>query len=75
MPLIAALCLAAGTWHARIPAQTFTLRWQHSIEKVEWDEDWSVTGDWLYLSQARIRGFSRDTLRIFRYAEKYTSCS
>jgi len=56
MPLIAALCLAAGTWHARLPAETFTLRWQHSIEKTEWDEDWSVAGDWLYLSQARIRG-------------------
>ena len=56
MPLVAALCLAAGAWHARIPVEAFTLRWQHSIEKIEWDEDWSVAGDWLYLSQARVRG-------------------
>ena len=38
------------------PPRHFTLRWQHSIEKIEWDEDYEVVGAWLHLSQARIRG-------------------
>jgi hypothetical protein len=53
---LAALCLAAGAQHAVIPTEHFTLRWQHSIEKVEWDEDYVVAGDLLMLSGARIRG-------------------
>jgi len=58
MPVIgvAALCLAAGALQVRIPATHFTLRWQHSIEKIEWDEDYVVAGRWLMLSGARIRG-------------------
>ncbi|MEO9101049.1 MAG: DUF1850 domain-containing protein [Burkholderiaceae bacterium] len=56
MPALAALCLAAGALHVTLPIQRFTLRWQHSIEKIEWDEDWEVAGSWLHLSQARIRG-------------------
>lgn len=53
---MAALCLAAGALHIAIPAHHFTLRWQHSIERIEWDEDYVVAGDWLMLSGARIRG-------------------
>lgn len=53
---LAALCLAAGAHHAVISTRHFTLRWQHSIEKVKWDEDYVVAGDWLMLSGARIRG-------------------
>ena len=34
----------------------FTLRWQHSIEKTAWEEDYVVAGDWLLLSGARIHG-------------------
>ncbi len=56
MPVIAALCLAAGALHVTLPISQFTLRWQHSIEKIEWTEDWEVAGGWLHLSQARIRG-------------------
>ncbi len=56
MSALAALCLAAGALHVALPVQQFTLRWQHSIEKVEWAEDWEVVGGWLHLSQARIRG-------------------
>ncbi len=56
MPVLAALCLAAGALHVAIPARHFTLRWQHSIEKIEWDEDYVVAGHWLMLSGARIRG-------------------
>jgi hypothetical protein len=50
------LCMAAGGLHAGLPAAHFTLRWQHSIEKIEWSEDYDVVGGWLYLSQARIGG-------------------
>lgn len=53
---VAALCLAAGALHVVIPTRHFTLRWQHSIEKIEWDEDYVVAGEWLMLSGARIRG-------------------
>ena len=56
MPALAALCLAAGALQLSLPIRQFTLRWQHSIEKIEWAEDWEVAGGWLHLSQARIRG-------------------
>lgn len=56
MAALAALCLAAGALQLSLPLSSFTLRWQHSIEKVQWAEDYEVAGDWLHLSQARIRG-------------------
>jgi hypothetical protein len=34
----------------------FTLAWTHSIEKVEWQEDWRVTAKGLELVQARVKG-------------------
>lgn len=54
--VIAALCLAAAGYSAHVPAHHFTLVWRHSIEKIDWEEDYVVAGDWLYLSGARIRG-------------------
>jgi hypothetical protein len=56
MSWLLALCLVAGEFHAEIPVHQFTLSWQHSIEKIDWEEDYVVAGDWLYLSSARIRG-------------------
>lgn len=56
MSVLAALCLVAGGLHAEIPVRQFTLRWQHSIEKVDWEEDYTIAGDWLFLDSARIRG-------------------
>lgn len=53
---VAALCLAAGALSATIPASRFTLAWQHSVEKVLWEEDYLIAGDWLYAAGARIRG-------------------
>ena len=50
------LCLAAGNAHAEIPVHQFTLRWQHSIEKIDWEEDYVVAGHWLFLESARVRG-------------------
>jgi hypothetical protein len=51
-----ALCLAAGDARAIVAAKRFTLTWQHTIEKVDWEEDFLVAGDWLYLTAARVRG-------------------
>lgn len=51
-----AVCLLAGALRIAIPARSFTLAWQHTVEKVLWEEDYVVAGDWLYLSGARIRG-------------------
>ena len=56
MALLVALCLVAGSLQVQLPVHQFTLRWQHSIEKIEWAEDYEVVGPWLHLSQARIRG-------------------
>ena len=56
MSLLAALCLMAGTLRVEVPVQQFTLRWQHSIEKVDWEEDYRIAGEWLFLGSARVRG-------------------
>jgi hypothetical protein len=51
-----ALCLAVGTQQAVVPAERFTLAWQHTVEKVQWEEDYVVAGQWLFAAGARIRG-------------------
>ena len=51
-----ALCIVVGTALHTFPARSFTLRWQHTVEKVAWEEDYIVAGDWLYLAGARVRG-------------------
>jgi hypothetical protein len=54
--IASALCIVVGTALVSIPAQRFMLRWQHTVEKVLWEEDYVVAGDWLYLSGARVQG-------------------
>jgi hypothetical protein len=54
--IAAALCIVIGTALVQVPAQRFTLRWQHTVEKVLWEEDYVVAGDWLFLVTARVRG-------------------
>jgi hypothetical protein len=54
--IASALCIVVGTALVSIPAQRFTLRWQHTVEKVVWEEDYVVAGEWLYLSGARVQG-------------------
>ncbi|GAB4465447.1 MAG: DUF1850 domain-containing protein [Burkholderiaceae bacterium] len=51
-----AVCFVAGAIEAAVPARSFTLAWQHTVEKVLWEEDYVVAGDWLYLSGAHVRG-------------------
>jgi hypothetical protein len=50
------LCLTAGALAATVAAQTFTLAWTHSIEKIRWEEDWRIAGNRLEIVEARIRG-------------------
>ncbi len=54
--IAAALCISVGARMVSLPAQSFTLQWQHTIEKVLWEEDYLVAGNWLLLTRARIRG-------------------
>lgn len=80
--IASALCIVVGTALVQVPAQRFTLRWQHTVEKILWEEDYVVAGDWLYLSAARIRGSGAgmepppDALRVgnawhYRPAERW----
>lgn len=51
------LCLGlAGTVWAELPVSAFTLRWQHTVEKVRWEEDYRVGPDGLSLGEARVKG-------------------
>jgi len=54
------LCLAAALSAASarlpLPEGQFSLRWVHSIEKVEWREEWRVSPSGLDLAEARIKG-------------------
>jgi hypothetical protein len=50
------LCLASAGLVKALSIATFTLVWTHSIEKVDWQEDWRVTPEGLVLTQARVKG-------------------
>jgi hypothetical protein len=50
------ICLTAGVLAASLPLSSFTLAWNHSIEKIRWEEDYRVVGSHLVLDEARIRG-------------------
>lgn len=57
-----ALCIAlagAGAGDpplAHVPARTFSLVWTHSVERIEWREDWRIADGRLVLEEARVRG-------------------
>jgi len=50
------LCLASAGIVKTLSVAAFTLVWTHSIEKVDWQEDWRVTPQGLELTQARVKG-------------------
>jgi hypothetical protein len=50
------LCLTSAGLLKTLSLAAFTLAWIHSIEKVEWQEDWRVTPQGLELVQARVKG-------------------
>ena len=50
------LCLASAGAVKVISVAAFTLAWTHSVEKVEWQEDWRITTAGLELTEARVKG-------------------
>jgi hypothetical protein len=50
------LCLASAGVVKALSVAAFTLAWTHSIEKVEWQEDWRITSKGLELVEARVKG-------------------
>jgi hypothetical protein len=54
--IAAALCITVGAQMISLPVRRFTLQWQHTVEKVLWEEDYLVAGDWLLLERARVLG-------------------
>lgn len=55
--LLLALCLIAGDGPpVRVESDRFTLSWTHSIEKVEWREEYRVTADGLLLERSLVKG-------------------
>ncbi len=50
------LCLASAGAVKTLALAAFTLAWTHSIEKVDWQEDWQVTRQGLDLIAARVKG-------------------
>lgn len=51
------LCLTSGVLTITLAIQSFTLAWEHSIEKIRWEEDWRIEGRQLRIVSARIKGF------------------
>jgi hypothetical protein len=50
------LCIASAGVVKSLALAAFTLAWTHSVEKIEWQEDWRVGRDGLELAQARVKG-------------------
>ena len=50
------LCLTSAGVVKTLSLAAFTLAWTHSIEKIDWQEDWRVTPQGLELVQARVKG-------------------
>lgn len=49
-------CLLAGALAIALDHPGFTLRWTHSVERIEWREDWRIEGNQLRLTQAAVKG-------------------
>ena len=50
------LCLASLGVVKTLSVAAFTLVWTHSVEKIDWQEDWRITAQGLELIQARVKG-------------------
>ena len=50
------LCLASLGVVKTLSLAAFTLVWTHSVEKVDWQEDWRIAPNGLQLVQARVKG-------------------
>ncbi len=50
------LCLASAGVVKSLTVTAFMLSWVHSVEKIEWQEDWRVTPSGLQIVEARVKG-------------------
>jgi hypothetical protein len=50
------LCLTSAGVVKTLSLAAFTLAWTHSVEKIDWQEDWRITPQGLELVQARVKG-------------------
>ncbi|MBX9710619.1 MAG: DUF1850 domain-containing protein [Xanthobacteraceae bacterium] len=50
------LCLASAGVVKTLSLTAFMLAWTHSVEKVEWQEDWRITPQGLEIVEARVKG-------------------
>lgn len=49
-------CLMVGAALLSLPTPDFTLRWTHSVEKIDWLENWQIAGSNLTLTRVAIKG-------------------
>jgi hypothetical protein len=53
-----AICIIAlGVVRATLPAPEFTLSWEHSVQKSQWEERYRIAGTRLEPVQARVQSF------------------
>jgi hypothetical protein len=53
----AAICIGLGQkLFPLTDAHRFTLIWMHSVEKIQWEEDWMLENNQLFITAARIKG-------------------
>ena len=50
------ICILAAGKTTVLAGAAFTLTWTHSVEKTQWEEDWTVTPAGLQVVTARIKG-------------------
>jgi hypothetical protein len=50
------ICLVAGAATIALLASEMTLAWDHSVERIRWEEDWRARPAGLELLEARVRG-------------------
>ena len=50
------LCLASSGVLKTLSFAAFTLVWTHSVEKIEWQEDWRIAAQGLQIVEARVKG-------------------
>ncbi|MHC1551516.1 DUF1850 domain-containing protein [Phyllobacterium sp. K27] len=50
------LCILAGGKTVALAISVFTLSWTHSVEKIEWKENWQIRPAGLVLELAQVKG-------------------
>ena len=56
------LCVLTGTKVTTFAISFFTLVWTHSVEKVEWQEDWKIINSKLKIVESRVKGSGAGSL-------------